>query len=194
MNTVLARLGFASHPTDAFRYFVGDGTDCFARRVLPADHRDDETVNKCLAAMEVEYARRWPENTKPYPGISELLTALEKLNLPMTVLSNKADDFTKIMVASLLPRWPFRIIRGATPSLAPKPDPTAALDIAAELKIPPADFLYLGDTNTDMQTAVSAGMYPVGALWGFRTAEELLENGAKTLAETPNDVLNLLTP
>ena len=194
MNTALAQLGFATHPTEAFCYFVGDGTDCFARRALPPDHRDDETVNKCMNAMQAEYTQRWPENTKPYPGIPELLTAIENLHLPMTILSNKNDDYTQVMVASLLPHWPFKIVRGAAPSVAPKPDPTAALDIAAELNIPPDDFLYLGDTNTDMQTAVSAGMYPVGALWGFRTADELLQNGAKTLVEKPTDILKLLKP
>ena len=73
------------------------------------------------------------------------------------------------------------------------PDTTAALQIAQQFQISPGDFLYLGDTDTDMQTANSSCMYAVGVLWGFRTAEELLSNGARTLAETPSDVLKLLT-
>ena len=90
-----------------------------------------------------------------------------------------------------MPDWSFKIVRGVCSSVAKKPDPTAALQIARELQIQPQHFLYLGDTNTDMQTANSAGMYAVGALWGFRTAEELKENGAKELVEKPSDVLNL---
>ena len=43
-----------------------------------------------------------------------------------------------------------------------------------------------------MQTAVAAGMFPVGALWGFREREELLENGAQALIEHPKDLLQLL--
>ena len=43
-----------------------------------------------------------------------------------------------------------------------------------------------------MQTAVAAGMYPAGALWGFRDADELLKNGAKSLIKTPTDLLKLL--
>jgi phosphoglycolate phosphatase-like HAD superfamily hydrolase len=43
-----------------------------------------------------------------------------------------------------------------------------------------------------MQTAVAANMYPVGALSGFRTTEELLEGGAKALIEAPADLLPLL--
>ena len=43
----------------------------------------------------------------------------------------------------------------------------------------------------DMQAAAAAGMYPVGALWGFRDAAELLEGGAKLLAESPPEVAEL---
>jgi len=64
--------------------------------------------------------------------------------------------------------------------------------LADQMKIQPSDFIYIGDTGIDMQTANSAGMYSVGALWGFRTAEELKENGAKALIETPLQLLDLL--
>ena len=43
-----------------------------------------------------------------------------------------------------------------------------------------------------MQTAVAAGMFPVGVLWGFRSAQELTDNGAKVLIERPMDTLKLL--
>jgi phosphoglycolate phosphatase len=65
--------------------------------------------------------------------------------------------------------------------------------VAGEMGIPPADFLYLGDTNTDMRTAIGAGMYPVGALWGFRTEEELKESGAAKLIARPGELIGLLT-
>jgi phosphoglycolate phosphatase len=43
-----------------------------------------------------------------------------------------------------------------------------------------------------MKTAVAAGMYGVGAVWGFRTPEELNENGARQLAHHPSDVPPIL--
>ena len=192
MNAVLGRLGFPTHPTDSFRYFVGDGSEQLIKAVLPAEHLDERTATDCLAAMRDEYSKRWAENTKPYPGIPELLSAVEKLALPMTILSNKSDEFTQLTVAKLLPSFSFEIVRGARDLVPRKPDPTAALQIADQLSIEPQQFLYLGDTNTDMQTANLAGMYAMGALWGFRTAHELVSAGAKTLAHKPLDVLNLL--
>lgn len=192
MNTALARLGLPPHPTDAYRYFVGDGAINLTERVLPKDSITDEIVDKCLALMLKEYSRRWSNNTKPYPGIPQMLSAMEKIGLPKAILSNKADDFTQIIVNSLLSDFSFQVVRGLLPSAKRKPDPTSALQIADELKIPPSRFLYLGDTKTDMQTAIAAGMYPVGVLWGFREADELLQNGAKKLVKTPADVLKLL--
>ncbi len=73
-----------------------------------------------------------------------------------------------------------------------KPHPQAALRIATDSGISPSDFLYLGDTDTDMKTAVSAKMTPVGVLWGFRTRKELAESGADILLKAPLDLLNYL--
>ena len=81
---------------------------------------------------------------------------------------------------------------GASPGLPRKPDCTAALKIAAQVGLEPADFIYLGDSDIDMHTALNAGMYPVAALWGFRTAAELREAGAKVLLKKPTDLLELL--
>jgi phosphoglycolate phosphatase len=110
----------------------------------------------------------------------------------MAILSNKPDDATKEMVAELLSRWQFHPVVGVLPSVPKKPDPTLAVEISQLLLIPAEKFLYLGDTGTDMKTARAAGMFPVGVLWGFRTAEELRDNGAKELVKHPMEVLRLL--
>jgi hypothetical protein len=112
--------------------------------------------------------------------------------LELTVFSNKPHDFTVLCVQKLLSKWRFRVIAGQRETVAPKPDPGGALAIARTLNLSPSEFLYLGDTGTDMQTAVAAGMFPVGALWGFRPRKELLEYGARVLLEHPGDMLELL--
>ena len=52
--------------------------------------------------------------------------------------------------------------------------------------------LYVGDSGVDMQTARNAGVESVGVLWGFRSEEELQENGAKHIACVPDDILRWL--
>jgi phosphoglycolate phosphatase len=87
---------------------------------------------------------------------------------------------------------PFDEVRGQLPDVPLKPDPTAARQIAQRLGITPTDWMYLGDTNTDMRTACAAGMFPVGVLWGFRDRQELIDSGAQAMVATPAEVLKLL--
>jgi phosphoglycolate phosphatase len=58
--------------------------------------------------------------------------------------------------------------------------------------VSPQSVLYLGDTSTDMQTARGAGMFAVGATWGFRDERELREHGAQAIVHHPGEVLKLL--
>ena len=192
VNKGLGYLGFPQHETEAYKMLVGEGREVLTKLALPKNHQDDFTVQKLLEYINEEYETHWADNTRPYPGIPELLDALTANNIKMAVLSNKADDLTKMNVSRMLSRWRFALIVGAKPSVPNKPDPTVALQIAKQLDISPAEFLYLGDSGIDMETANQAGMYPVGALWGFRSADELLAGGAKALIKHPGELLNLL--
>ena len=192
MNRALEEMGFAVHPVDAYRYFVGDGVRVKAIKALPEGYRGEAAIDKCVAISKAEYDAYWRDNTQLYDGIAELLTGLTDRGLSMSVLSNKPDELTKLTVKTLLGDWPFDVVFGQRDGLPIKPEPAGALEICDELGIKPVEFLYLGDTDTDMKTAGAAGMYAVGVLWGFRDADELLANGAKALVERPLDVIKLL--
>jgi len=192
VNGVLRCSGFPQHGLEAYRYFVGDGVEDLARRALPEKYRDEATVSGFVTAIMEEYRQRWPNHTRPFEGIPELLDILTARRIRMAILTNKPDDSTRVMVSNLLPRWQSHIILGATPFLPKKPDPQGALQIADHLNLPPQAFLYVGDSDIDMKTASAAGMYAVGVLWGFRTADELISNGAKVLIRKPLELLELL--
>ena len=192
VNAVLKNRGYPGHPPDAYKTFVGDGAGKLLRLAIPDVKIDEKTIEELDAEMREEYKRRWYVKTKPYDGVCDMLSVLADRGVKLSVLSNKGDDFTKLCVGRFLGDFPFEMIVGVSPAVPLKPDPTGAKKISRELDIPAEQFLYLGDTNTDMQTAVAAGMYPVGALWGFRTALELTENGAKTLLDHPSKLPGLL--
>lgn len=194
MNAVLHRQRYPEHPVEAYKYFVGDGIEALARRALPEAHRDEEAIAACVREMRQEYGNRWDKKTRPYPGIPELLDELSRRGVKMTVFSNKPDETTRVMVARLLPRWRFERVRGERPGTPRKPDPAGALEIARELGLSPEEFLYVGDTDTDMKTALAAGMFPVGVLWGFRDAGELEAHGARAIIKRPLDLLTLGAP
>ena len=192
MNVALAACGFTAHSTEACKQFIGDGVRNFVWRALPESHRDDATIAAVMTRYRQAYTANWDNKTRPYEGIGTLLDAIAARGLKMVVYSNKPDDFTQLAVRKLLPRWPFDAVVGAREGWPHKPDPAVALDIAARLAVPPERFVYVGDTNTDMQTATAAGMFAAGALWGFRTAQELLDNGARVLIAHPMELLTVL--
>jgi phosphoglycolate phosphatase len=192
MNRVLTRQGFPAHPLQAYRYFVGEGIVTLVQRALPAEARQEDIVQDCARKMRQEYALHWADTTRPYPGIAELLDALAGRGIEMAILSNKPDELTRQVVRTLLPEWHFAAVAGARETIPRKPDPAGALRIANLLRREPRDFLYLGDTSTDMQTARAARMFAIGALWGFRTADELKEHGAQALLSVPMELCPLL--
>ncbi|HBL56209.1 MAG: HAD family hydrolase [SAR324 cluster bacterium] len=191
-NKILLKRGFPEHPVDAFRYFVGDGAKMLMTRVLPEEVRNESLIEDCRQDFETSYRECWNEQTIPYKDIPELLDALIGRQLKLTVLSNKPNEFTLLMVENLLAQWNFEVVLGQREGIPRKPDPAGMLEICQQLEIPAEAFLYLGDTATDMKTAVSAGCFPVGVLWGFRTEEELRDNGARAIVKEPLDVLDFL--
>ena len=191
MNGVLAARGFPVHPVAAYRTFVGDGVRNLAERTLPAAHRDDDSVTRFTAELREAYAKNWNTKTRPYPGVPELLDELARRGVRLAVLSNKPHDFTVQCVTELLPRWRFDVVLGHRDGEALKPDPAGALEVIAKLGTDAKEILYVGDSGMDMETAVRAGVYPLGVLWGFRGGNELRLCGAKALVRDPLEILEL---
>jgi phosphoglycolate phosphatase len=188
-NGALREMGFPERGLPDYRYAVGDGMEMLIRRVLPEGAADGGTVGGCLARMREIYRGGWAAKTRPYEGVSEMLEALSDRGVRLTLLSNKPQEFAAQMVTHFFPARRFDAVYGARSGVPRKPDPTVALEIAAQLGRDPARFFYLGDTATDMATALAAGMFPAGALWGFRPEAELREAGAKALLAHPIEVL-----
>ncbi|MEJ2097757.1 MAG: hypothetical protein P8Y38_11630, partial [Deltaproteobacteria bacterium] len=64
--------------------------------------------------------------------------------------------------------------------------------IAAGLQEDPGRIIYAGDSATDIQTALAAGMIPLGVAWGFGPGSELVAAGCRFLAHQPADVLTFI--
>lgn len=192
VNAVLKEKGFNEHSVDAYRYFVGDGIEALVKKAFPDDISEND-FPELVKAVKDEYRTRWADHTRPYKGIEAMLDYFEARGIPKAIFSNKPHEFTTLTVETLLPRWYFAAVQGIEDGVPKKPEPAGALKLADIMGINPKKIVYLGDTATDMKTAKAGNFYPVGALWGFRLADELLEAGAKMLAEKPQDVVNLFS-
>lgn len=192
VNFALSQYGYPIQENERYRYFMGGGTDEMVSSAMPQDSRDTKTVKKVTEMYKQHYNEHYLDKTTTFDGIHELLTKLNNMSVKCCVLSNKADIFTKEIIKKLLPDIKFEIVMGEVDSMPLKPDPTSALYMARKIQIEPSEFLFIGDSDVDMLTAKAAGMHGVGAVWGFRTHEELKENGAKFLASNPLDILDII--
>lgn len=189
MNRSLRLHGLQEFSVNDYRYLVGDGIRKLAERACRGQTELEDSVREEYQAYYREHAQ---EQTTPYDGVNDMLTALRQQGIRLAVLSNKPHADTCAVVARYFPEIGFEAVRGQIEGTPVKPDPAGALAIAEEMGMKPDEFIYLGDTATDMQCAVNAGMRPIGVLWGFRTAEELLESGAQALIEHPSQLMGQL--
>lgn len=192
INPVLQRFGLPQQTIDDYKRIIGDGLEAAVRRIAPTLKSDDPVFQKLMLAITEESSKLRFASTRAYDGIFDLLDEFTKRKFKLAVLSNRPEKSTRELVKLYLGKWKFEDVLGAGTSRPLKPDPAGAFEIAEKLDVPVDEFIYLGDSDTDMKTANAAGMYPVGALWGFRPREELIANGAKLLAEKPMDVFKIL--
>lgn len=191
-NTVLARHNHPTFSVDEYRLFIGSGVKMLVRHILPEQKRTDNMINEFTVEFRDEYNKNWNINTKPYDGIPDLLDKLNGRQFKLAIHSNKPDSFTQKYAKELLSNYSFEMVLGQRSEIPRKPDPAGAQLIAKFINVQSDHILYIGDTATDMQTALAAGMFPVGVEWGFRSKEELQKNGARALVEHPGEILNLL--
>jgi phosphoglycolate phosphatase len=192
VNRVLSKKNFPTHTYSAYRDFVGDGSRILIERALPEKYRNDKIIDACYKEYIEDYSQNYNVKSNLYDGIPHLLDTLTENGLRLAVLSNKPDAITQNCVNTFLSTWHFDVVFGQRDSVPLKPNPQGALETAKKMSIPPPHFLYLGDTAIDMKTAVSAGMFPVGVLWGFRPLKELMENGACAVIDEPMALLDII--
>lgn len=194
VNLTLKDLGYSPQEEEKFKLFAGDGRKMLLERALKAS--GDDTLEHLDEAVRIydEYFKEYSMyQVVPYEGIVETLTSLKEQGMKLAVLSNKPHLQAIRVVTEVFGEDVFDIIRGQQEQVPRKPDPTGALLIAEEWKISTKECLYIGDTNTDMQTGNGAGMNTVGVTWGFRDRKELVENHARYIIDHPRELLTLLT-
>lgn len=193
-NQALKTLGFGPISTPEYKTLVGNGVEVLVRRML--ETAGGNPANSGLrTALRQTYDHLYEENPNhlvaPYPGILSLLSQLKSENIRLGVLSNKPDNMVRFLASHFFPDS-FHAVQGQLANIPTKPDPLSLTQMISALGCSPKQVLYCGDSGVDMLTGKNAGVKSCGVLWGFRSREELTENGADFLAENPGQLLAII--
>lgn len=189
-DRAMEAFGYGPFSVEQYKYFVGDGAANLVRRALAAGGDVcQEHFEEAYALYREVFRENCMYRVRPYEGIPELLAALKAQGVKIAVLSNKPHIETVNVIETLFGKDYFDVIRGQEEGIPIKPSPEGVFRILEQFGLTAADILYLGDTATDMKTGKSAGAFTVGALWGFRTRDELEDGGADAIIGHPLELL-----
>ncbi len=192
-NLVLERFHLGPISEEQMKHIVGDGYRKQMERSLLAC--GDEALVHYEEALRI-YPELFQENClyhlEAYEGMSALLERMKAAGMKLAVLTNKPHQRGIETVEAVYGAGYFSVIQGEQEGLPKKPDPTGVFRVLEALGETPEHCLYMGDTNTDMQTAINAGLDAVGAVWGFRGREELEAFHPKYLVENPLEIAGML--
>ena len=190
-NYMLRHYGYPVHETEKYKYMVGNGMRKLMERCLPEDKRDKSDVDNALSVFMEYYNIHSLDKTAPYDGILPLLDELRARNIKTAVVTNKAETAAKAIIPALLGNR-FDCIIGQRDGMPTKPDATGAKIAMNTLDVTPEECIFIGDSGVDMETAKNAKTVAIGALWGFRTKDELERCGADAVILHPAQLLEFV--
>jgi len=133
------------------------------------EHPDYRAMREEFLAL---YERDICRETRLFPGIGELLDAIEGRGLRWGIVTNKAERLARLLLEQLgMSARAACIIGGdSTPNLKPHPGPLlAACGVIGEEA---RACIYVGDDRRDVEAARAAGMRPVAVDWGYHHPEQ----------------------
>jgi phosphoglycolate phosphatase len=188
-NAMLRELDLPERSAEVVRSFIGEGSrNLVERSIAPRV----ELIEAALPIWTRRYRDLLLKETRPYPGIPDLLQHLLGAGLVLAVHTNKPGDMAKEILQGLKLESAFSYILGSDDGPARKPSPEGSRFLMDHLRTAPAEVAYVGDSRIDGETAVAAGAVFYGVAWGFRPPDEMIAAGARAVAATAEELERLL--
>ncbi len=183
-------LDLAIPPYAAIREVVSRGAGAVLKTAWPGTDAA-ELAERSPRFLEL-YAEVMAEKSDPFPGVDELLDALDDNGIPWGIVTNKAGYLALPLLEQigLLPRAA-SVVAGDTLAVR-KPDPEPVLHACREAGIAPARAVFVGDDPRDVLAGRDAGLHTVAAAWGYLDGSDPDTWGADTVLSTPEQLVRLL--
>ncbi|MFQ6671893.1 MAG: HAD family hydrolase [Candidatus Tectimicrobiota bacterium] len=188
----LRGIGIDPPPAEEIINHVGGG----ARGLLTGSMGEAATparVEAGLAAFMDYYGAHLLDNTRPYPGVEEVLAHFAATRA-LAVVTNKPEAFSRTILEGLGLAGYFRQILGYESVEKKKPHPEGILRVLEDGGVEPSRAVMVGDSAQDILAGKAAGTVTVAAAYGFRPLEELSAVGPDYLIHDIRELPALIAP
>lgn len=165
-------MGAAPLSDDVIHTFVGRGVIDLIRNAVP--EKNDNEMKEAFHFFDAYYLAHCLEATVLFPGVEDVLQDVRDRGVKLSVLTNKPQNYTNVILRGLGIESLFSVVSAATPGVVHKPDRDVTLSVLAAMKTEAEDTLMVGDSVVDLQTAENAGLDCALALYGFSPRDEIL--------------------
>ncbi|BBB25374.1 HAD-IA family hydrolase [Amphritea japonica] len=148
------------------RTYVSNGARAMVGAAFNKTEQDPEFSGLLERMLEL-YLEHLTTNTKPFPGITELLHWLGDKQIPWGIVTNKPEIYTTPIMQGL----DFHPAAGTI--ICPdhvkekKPHPEALFLACTELEVSPDKTVYIGDHRRDIEAGLRAGMQTIAVSYGY---------------------------
>ncbi len=190
VNHALEKNNLPERSLNEIRAFVGNGIRVLIEKSVPYGTEND-IVDSVFDDFKIYYENHSADNTKPYDGIIEVLTALKNRGIKLAVVSNKADFAVQTLVEKYFPKV-FDYAVGERNEIRRKPYPDSVFSVMEKFGIKKYDTVYIGDSEVDIETSKNAEIDCVAVSWGFRDSEILEKLNPQYIVNEPNEILRII--
>lgn len=190
-NYALRQSGMPERTIEEVRRFVGNGVRKLIERAVP-EGEDNPLFEETFATFKRHYMEHNMDTTCPYEGVGEMLRQLRQQGKRLAVVSNKFCTATEELVAHFFPEIEVAIGENEAGGIKKKPAPDTVMEALRRLGVDKTGAVYVGDSDVDLMTARNSGLPCISVLWGFRDKEFLLQYGATTFIEKPEEMSSVV--
>lgn len=191
-NAVRAELGLEPLPQWRYRPYASAGARGLLRIALSLRHDAPEFPARRDRFLQL-YHEHIAVDSKLFDGIEAVLREFEASGRRWGVVTNKPGWLARPLMAQLDLAARCSSLVAGDDAPRPKPAPDTLLKACEELRLAPADCVYVGDDHRDIVAARAAGMPVIAAIWGYLGDQPHPETwGADALALEPADLARLI--
>lgn len=194
-NAMLRELGLPELDPERIKSFIGKGLVTLVKRCLtndPDGEPDRALVDRAMPVYERHYSAVLQHKTRPYPGVSEGLDALQRAGYRMACITNKGEKFTLPLLQATGLRDYFELVLCGDTLPRRKPDPLPLTHACERFGIVPGEMLLIGDSLNDVQAARGAGCHVFCVPYGYNEGGDVRELDCDAIVPTIFDAVSLI--